>query len=378
MGQRYPLFNRDRIVYEYHNEYLRIGADDDDTVQIKNHTEIWMELIRLSDGTNDLESICSVFYEKYGISKEKTIQFIKQFQERHLIEVLPCKYVPDEKELYFQSAFTYYSSRGLGGLDLLERLQSLNIAVLGCGGGGSHIAFQLSQLGVGRIHIVDPDLVTVENVNRQALFTMDDIGRSKVEITKFMLESKNPFVNVSLSNERLNCVSDVRREIAGADWVFCAMDEPPYIAQRIVNKACMELKTPSVYCFSQKSAGKMFMVNPGVSGCADCLLKSCDSEEFRSFIHIFLTNHQKVITANIYPNISILCAWIVKKWLDVFCGKANDPWNKLYRYDFDLFKEEVFTKYERQQTCPTCGGQSNETAQCGDDGELWELLKIRY
>ena len=62
MGQRYPLFNRDRIVYEYHNEYLRIGADDDDTVQIKNHTEIWMELIRLSDGTNDLESICSVFY----------------------------------------------------------------------------------------------------------------------------------------------------------------------------------------------------------------------------------------------------------------------------------------------------------------------------
>lgn len=334
-------------------------------------------MIELSDGTNDMQSISSIFFEKYGISKEKTFQFIKQFQERRLIEILPCKYAPDEKELYFQSAFTYYSSRGLGGLKLLECLQSMKIAVLGCGGGGSHIAFQLSQLGVGRIHIVDPDIITVENVNRQALFTINDIGELKVKVTKLKLVSRNPFVDVSVSNERLNSVSDVVREVKGVDWVFCAMDEPPYIAQRIVNKACMELEIPSVYCFSQKSAGKMFMVSPGVSGCVDCLLKSNDSKEFRKFVHIFLSNHQKVITANIYPNITLLCAWIVKKWFDVICGKEENPWNKLFRYDFDSFKEEAFAEFERLETCPTCGALANKKDDCDDEEGLWELLKMR-
>ena len=205
---------------------------------------------------------------------------------------------------------------------------------------------------------------------------MNDMGRQKIEITKSMLLSKNPFVKVSTSNERLNSVDDVRREIKGSDWVFCAMDEPSYIAQRLVNKACMELKIPSVYCFSKKSAGKMFMVNPGVSGCVDCLLKTYDNEESRKFIHIFLTNHQEVITANIYPSISILCMDCKKKWLDVISGKVNDPWNKLFRYDFDLFKEEVFTEFEQQEKCPTCGTISHEVDNYAGKESLWEILKI--
>lgn len=134
MIKGYPLFNRDRIYYEYEGGYLRIGADDDDTVQIHSNTEIWKELIKCANGTNSIEDSCSVLDAKFGVPKEKTITFIRQFEDRNLIEIFPFKYELNEKNQYFQSALTYYSSRGLGGQKLLDRLQSMKVTVLGCGG----------------------------------------------------------------------------------------------------------------------------------------------------------------------------------------------------------------------------------------------------
>lgn len=366
----YTLFNKDRIVYEYENNSLRIGADDDDIVQIRENQDVWKYLIELLDGATEVEAICKRMKERFGISEEQTKKYISQFEKRNLVEIFENKYEFNEKDCFFQSAMTYYSSRGLGGQMLLDKLQKMMVAVLGCGGGGSHIAFQIAQLGVGTIHLVDPDVVTVGNVNRQALFTMDDVDKKKVEVTKQMLAAKNPYVSITTSDKRLYTIEDVKSEILGYDWVFCAMDEPPYISQRIVNSACYTLKIPSVYGFSQKSAGKMFMVNPDETGCCDCLLKTCDNPVYRKFLSIYRNNEQELITANIYPNITLLCGWMTKKWIDVVSGKINDSWNKMLRFDFDRFEETVIMEFDKHENCPTCGKDFNE------NDEIWEILKI--
>ena len=288
--KKYPLFNRDRIVYKLREDCLRIGAEDDDTIEIKSDISFWLEFIELLDGTKTVEAIAKQMNQKYGISLQKTYTFIKQFEQRNLLELLADSYHYDRRMDYFQSVITYYSSKGLGGVELFKKLQNIKITILGCGGGGANLALQLCQLGVGNLHLVDPDIVNCDNVNRQVLFTMDDIGQMKTKITQQTLKRKNPYITITVSNKRMNSVADVENEVQGSDWVFCAMDEPPYVAQRITNKACMELKIPSLYCFSQKSAGKMFMVNPAVSGCVDCLLKSCDSAEFRKLAGLFLNN----------------------------------------------------------------------------------------
>lgn len=370
--KRYPLFNHDRIVYDYEEDILRIGADDDDIVQIRSNREVWKYFIQLLDGITEEELVCKRMKEKYHIEEEETKKYISQFENRNLIEIFSNEYEFNEKNQYFQSALTYYSSRGLGGQKLIDKLQNMKVAVLGCGAGGSHIAFLIAQLGVGNIHIVDPDVVNVENVNRQSLFTMNDINEKKIDITKKMLLDKNPYVSISTSDKRLNTINDVKNEIMGCDWVFCAMDEPPYISQRIVNSACYELKIPSLYAFSQKSAGKMFMVNPDVTGCCDCLLKTCDEAEYRKFLRAYNTSKQKLITANIYPNILLLCGWITKKWLDVITGKTNNCWNKMLRFDFDLFQETVIMEFDKQDRCPTCGKYAND----GAEDEIWSILKI--
>lgn len=371
----YPLYNRDRIKFEI-DGCLRIGSDDDDVVQIKNNVEIWEKLLDLCDGQTSINSICKKFVEVYPIKESRVVDFLNMFKMRNIIEILPQKYLYNKKERYFQSTMTYYSSRGLGGYELLDRLQKMHVTILGCGGGGSHIAFQLAQLGVGSLHLVDPDVVSIENVNRQSLFTMDSVGQNKAVITQKMLIEKNPFLEVSISEKRMRTTADVEKEIRDSDWVFCAMDEPPYIAQRIVNRACMKLGIKSVYAFSQKSAGKMFMVNPRQSACCDCLLSSCDSERYRLFLQKYKeASSEDIITANIYTNITLLCAWITKKWLDVVSGVETDPWNKLYRYSFDTFTEEIFLLYDRIVTCPTCGNEIKTGGQETEDS-IWRILEI--
>ncbi|HEL1253333.1 TPA: ThiF family adenylyltransferase, partial [Streptococcus equi subsp. zooepidemicus] len=240
------------------------------------------------------------------------------FSNRNLLEILdnPINQLQDYKSI--ESLETYYASEGIGGIKLLKMLGNLKISILGCGGGGSHIALQLAQLGVGRIHLVDYDIVEENNINRQSMFTFNDVGNYKVDCVAKNIQQRNSKCLVTKSTSKMINVPDVKKEISESDWVFCCMDEPPYIAQRIVNRACYLLKIPSIYCFSQRSAGKLLFCNPNIedSGCIDCLLSEQDNENFQKLVTTFTTYNRKLVTANILPNILLLTSWVVKRWLD--------------------------------------------------------------
>lgn len=95
--KKYPLFNRDRIVYKLREDCLRIGAEDDDTIEIKSDISFWLEFIELLDGTKTVEAIAKQMNQKYGISLQKTYTFIKQFEQRNLLELLADSYHYDRR-----------------------------------------------------------------------------------------------------------------------------------------------------------------------------------------------------------------------------------------------------------------------------------------
>lgn len=367
----YPLWNRDKIVYKFGESTLRIGTDDDDVKEITEDVEVWNNIIKLFDGKNSVNDIILKLVNDYNMEEDDVIEYINIFKMQNMIDIYPIPYDENNKfNSYFQSVITYYSSMGMGGYKFLEKLQNMKVTVLGGGAGGSHIAYYLAQNGVGRIHIVDPDIVNETNLNRQALFELVDVGRSKAECLKEHIDNKNNYVKITTSLRYMKTCNDILSEIKGSDWVICAMDEPPYIAQRITNKACYELDIPSIYCFSQKSAGKMFMVNGRQSACADCLLTKHDSEEFRNLIECFNKNFNNVITANSKSNITILCSWIVNKWINHVSGISTESFNKLYRLDFNTLKEDIFDCFEKNVSCPTCSSNKNNLSP------LWKLLSI--
>ncbi|MGL4522782.1 MAG: tRNA threonylcarbamoyladenosine dehydratase [Bacilli bacterium] len=78
------------------------------------------------------------------------------------------------------------------GKEGLERLQGATVAVLGVGGVGSFSAEALVRSGVGKIILIDKDVVDITNVNRQIHATLDTVGQSKVEVMKQRMLSINP------------------------------------------------------------------------------------------------------------------------------------------------------------------------------------------
>lgn len=84
-----------------------------------------------------------------------------------------------------------------------QALKKGRVAILGLGGLGSNIASSLARIGVGKLILADFDVVEPSNLNRQNYF-INDIGKLKTEATKENIERINPFVDITLVNEKIS------------------------------------------------------------------------------------------------------------------------------------------------------------------------------
>lgn len=86
------------------------------------------------------------------------------------------------------------------GQDAMERLSKAKVAVFGVGGVGGYVAEALARSGIGSIELIDSDKVSVSNINRQIIATLDTVGRYKTEVMKERIHSINPLAEVSVRN----------------------------------------------------------------------------------------------------------------------------------------------------------------------------------
>lgn len=82
------------------------------------------------------------------------------------------------------------------GYDNLDILKNSKILIFGCGGVGSFVCEALGRIGVGEIHLVDKDVVSESNINRQIIADYSTVGRSKTELVAERLKLINPDVKV--------------------------------------------------------------------------------------------------------------------------------------------------------------------------------------
>ena len=78
------------------------------------------------------------------------------------------------------------------GQENLDKLAAAKVLVFGVGGVGGYVCEALCRAGVGRIDIVDRDIVDVTNINRQIIATHDTVGKPKVEVCRQRMLSINP------------------------------------------------------------------------------------------------------------------------------------------------------------------------------------------
>ncbi len=85
-----------------------------------------------------------------------------------------------------------------------EKIKNARILVVGAGGLGCAALTSLAQMGVGTIGVCDHDVVAAENLHRQPLYRVADVGRLKAEIAAAQLEAINPFVKVNACAQKVD------------------------------------------------------------------------------------------------------------------------------------------------------------------------------
>lgn len=104
------------------------------------------------------------------------------------------------------------------GKKAIEKLENANVILYGIGGVGSYVAEALARAGVGNLTLVDNDVITCSNINRQIHATTKTVGKNKVDVMKKRIQEINPSANVTvfvkeekeedLINERFSYVVD--------------------------------------------------------------------------------------------------------------------------------------------------------------------------
>jgi sulfur-carrier protein adenylyltransferase/sulfurtransferase len=152
-----------------------------------------------------------------------------------------------------------------GQLKLLES----KVLLIGAGGLGSPASLYLAAAGVGRLGIVDADVVDESNLQRQIVHSTERLGEAKVESAKRTIEALNPDVEVVAYKERLTSENVERILADGWDVIVDGADNFP--TRYLVNDASVWHDIPVVHGSIYRFEGQVTVFKPGAGPCYRCL-----------------------------------------------------------------------------------------------------------
>jgi len=221
------------------------------------------------------------------------------------------------------------------------KLKQAKVCVVGVGGLGNPIAIRLAAMGVGKIRIVDRDVIELSNLHRQTMFNEDDIGQVKVETAAKKLRKLNQDIVIEELPVSINDYTalDV---VDGCDVVIDALDSVN--ARYSLNKACIEKKIPFVTGAAVGVTGQSFTILPNETACHHCLFPALDEDSMPT-----------CSIEGVHPSIlSIIGGIEVSEAVKIITGKQPSLKDKVLHVDLENLVFN-FTKVSRVQECSVCG-----------------------
>ena len=141
----------------------------------------------------------------------------------------------------------------VGGLGQ-RKLKAASVAVIGVGGIGSAVIPALAGAGIGRLTIVDSDVVELSNLHRQPLFRESDAGTPKAELAAAFVRAVNHFVEIDPQQERI-APENAPQLLGGHDLVIDGSDN--FATRQAVSDSCVALGIPLVSAAAVQFQGQV-------------------------------------------------------------------------------------------------------------------------
>ncbi len=139
-----------------------------------------------------------------------------------------------------------------------EKLKAASVLVVGAGGLGCPVLLYLAAAGVGHLGIVDFDTIQESNLQRQILFSVNELGENKAETAAARLRALNPYVHINAYPVRLT-PANVKAIFSQYDVVVDGSDN--FATRYLVNDACVVLNKPLVYGSILQFEGQVAVFN---------------------------------------------------------------------------------------------------------------------
>lgn len=163
-------------------------------------------------------------------------------------KIIPYRYIRNLDSITIEDQLTLARSR---------------VCIIGAGGLGGQIILLLARLGVGNLIIVDCDLFDETNLNRQALSSMDALGRPKAQVAKEEIFKINPAINVTAHNKRLD-KNNAEVIFTDSQVIVDALDNIP--DRFILETTAKKMEIPLVHGAVAGFIGQIMTVFPDDAG----------------------------------------------------------------------------------------------------------------
>jgi molybdopterin/thiamine biosynthesis adenylyltransferase len=329
---------------------------------------VWT-LLESTDGTRSREQIVARVMALHPAERPEAVgAALEQFVESGYVEDAGA---PDPAELTERDKQRYDRGRRyFRWMDLRPRtstwepqlaLRRARVTVAGLGGTGGHAALALAASGVGRLHCVDHDTVELSNLNRQILYTEDDIGRPKVHAAVRRLRRLNSDIQITGSRLRIEGVDDVISLAEECDVLVLAADHPAEI-RTWVNRASLATGTPWVdggYHGPQVSVGTYV---PGKGACYECLRAGLDDERAALGADPDPDDGRRlaaaVANAVAAPSAGISGHLVAHAVLALLTDVPPAPVGRMHAVNLMDLGEPFVIDHPRRSDCPACGDAS--------------------
>lgn len=234
------------------------------------------------------------------------------------------------------------------GMEGQQRLKAASVLLIGAGGLGAPLGLYLAAAGVGRIGLVDFDVVDFSNLQRQIIHGTPDVGRPKLQSARDRIAAINPEVRLDLYETRLTSANALSI-FEPYDIIIDGTDNFP--TRYLTNDACVLLKKPNVYGSIFRFDGQASVFWPPHGPCYRCLypeppppgeVPSCAEGG----------------VLGILPGL-IGCIQATEA-VKLILGKGSPLIGRLLLYDALEMRFQEF-KVRRNPKCPVCGDRPTVT-----------------
>ena len=196
-----------------------------------------------------------------------------------------------------------------------QRLGQAKVLVVGAGGLGSPVLTYLVRAGVGYLTIVDEDIVSVSNLNRQFFYTHEDIGKPKANLASERLQLQNPNIKICPIVERITEKNGVTI-IAEHDIVVDCVDNMK--TRLLLNSLCLQANIPLVEAGIQDFYGFVTVVHRD-GPCLECMG--------------FREETEQVVTPTLGATAGIIGSMQALECIKIILGMDNILYGKMLQYD---------------------------------------------